>query len=274
MSWKKNSLPLYRRVPFDIEHLLQRCLDEAAAKLGKGTRVMVFFRADDIGAPGESFARLVDLFRCKRVPLTLSVVPAWLSRPRWQQLQDLCGKDQRLWCWTQHGWRHLNHEPQGKKLEFGPSRTASRKRQDLWLGFQRLRELMGEAFVPAFTPPWNRCDQETLTALPGLGFRALSRSLGERPPPPATITEYPVSVDLHTRKEQDDSDGWLNLLGELRENLANGFCGVMVHHQRMDNRAFVFMDLLLTKLKGWHCGRLVHLGSLLEEGYEPQETGC
>jgi len=270
MSWKKNSLLVYRRVPFDIEHLLQRSLEEAAGKLQEGNRVMVFFRADDIGVPGEGFARLVDLFRRKRVPLTLSVVPAWLSRPRWRQLKELCGQDQRLWCWTQHGWRHVNHEPRGKKLEFGPTRTASRKREDLRLGFQRLRQLMGEVFVPAFTPPWNRCDQETITALKVLGFRALSRSLGAQPPAPATIAEYPVSVDLHTRKEQEDRDGWRNLCEELRENLANGFCGVMVHHQRMDHRAFVFLELLLDKLKGWRYGRLVHLGTLLEESYKPQ----
>ena len=268
MSWKRNSLPLYQQVPFDIEHLLHRCLEEAAAELGKGDRVTIFFRADDIGVPGERFAKLVDLFRYKGIPLTLSVVPAWLTRPRWQQLQGLCGKDQRLWCWTQHGWRHVNHEPRGKKLEFGPNRAASRKREDLFLGYHRLRKLMGELFVPAFTPPWNRCDEETLIALAGLDYKALSRSLGARPPAPATIVEYPVSVDLHTRTEQDPINGWQNLCEELRENLARGFCGIMLHHQRMNHKAFVFLALLLDKLKGWRYGRLVHFGTLLEEGYE------
>jgi hypothetical protein len=33
------------------------------------------------------------------------------------------------------------------------------------------------------------------------------------------------------------------------------------------------LDLLLDKLKQWHYGRLVHLGTLLEEGYKPQEVG-
>ena len=127
MSWKKNSLSPYRLVSSEIELLLHGCLEGAAAKLQKGSRVIVFFRADDIGVPGEGFAKLIDLFRRKEVPLTLSVVPAWLSRPRWQRLQDLCGADRRLWCWTQHGWRHVNHEPQGKKLEFGPGRTASER---------------------------------------------------------------------------------------------------------------------------------------------------
>jgi peptidoglycan/xylan/chitin deacetylase (PgdA/CDA1 family) len=274
MSCQKSSSSLYRRVPLDIEHLLHRCLEEAAAKLQEDARVIVFFRADDIGVPGERFTKLVDLFRRKRFPLTLSVVPAWLTRPRWQQLQDLCGKDQRLWCWTQHGWRHVNHEPRGKKLEFGPSRTASRKREDLWLGFHRLREIMGEVFVPAFTPPWNRCDQQTLNALQGLGFQALSRNSGAQPPAPAKISEYSVSVDLHTRKELDDSHGWRNLCEELRDNLANGFCGIMLHHQRMNHGAFVFLELLLDKLERWNCGRFVHLGTLLEEGYKPQEVRC
>lgn len=265
MSWNNNFVSLWRQVPSDMEKLLQWCLEEAAAKLQHGRSVIVFFRADDIGVPGENFTRLVNLFRSHRVPLTLSVVPAWLTRPRWQQLQNLCGKDQRLWCWTQHGWRHFNHEPRGKKLEFGPSRKASRKREDLWLGFQRLSRLMGELFVPVFTPPWNRCDKETLTALQELGYQALSRCLDGQPPAPTALPEYPVSVDLHTRKEQDAHGGWQNLLEELRENLANGFCGVMIHHQRMNYAALVFLDLLLDKLKRWQYGRLVHLGTLLEE---------
>jgi hypothetical protein len=133
---------------------------------------------------------------------------------------------------------------------------------------------MGDVFVPAFTPPWNRCDEETLTALQGLGYMALSRSLGVQPPAPASLPEYPVSVDLHTRKEQDAEAGWQNLLEELRENLANGFCGVMLHHQRMNYAAFVFLDLLLDKLKGWQYGRLVHLGTLLEEDGKLQEVSC
>ena len=274
MRHNKNSLPLYRRVPHDIEDFLERCLKEAAAKLQKTTSVIVFFRADDIGVPGEGFAELIDLFRRKEAPLTLSVVPAWLTRPRWQQLQELCGKNQRLWCWTQHGWRHVNHEPRGKKQEFGPSRPASRKREDLWLGFKRLSEVMGEVFVPALTPPWNRCDTDTVTALEGLGYRALSRSSGAQPPAPDTVPEYPVSVDLHTRKEQDAGHGWQNLCGELKENLANGFCGIMIHHQRMDHRAFLFLELLLDKIKRCRFARIVHIGTLLEEGYKPQVVGC
>lgn len=268
MSVNHDLAPIWLEVPSHIEAELERYLERAADELQQHDDVVVFFRADDVGVPGSTFARLINVFRRHQVPLTLSVVPAWLTRTRWQQLQELCREDQPLWCWTQHGWRHLNHEPQGKKLEFGPSRSISRKRKDLFLGFQRLSELMGEVFVPAFTPPWNRCDEETLTALPDLGYKALSRSLAAQSLASATVPEYPVSVDLHTRKEKDGAKGWQNLLEELRENLARGFCGIMIHHKRMNDAAFIFLDVLLTALKGWQNGRLVHLGTLLEEGYE------
>jgi hypothetical protein len=133
---------------------------------------------------------------------------------------------------------------------------------------------MGKIFVPVFTPPWNRCDQETLTALQGLGYQALSRSVGVQPAAPAALPEYPVSVDLHTRKEKDPHQGWQNLLEELRENLAVGFCGVMIHHQRMNYAAYIFLDLLLDKLKRWQYGRLIHLGILLKEDRKLEEVRC
>jgi len=153
------------------------------------------------------------------------------------------------------------------KLEFGPSRSFSRKRKDLQTGFRRLNRLMGDAFTPAFTPPWNRCDSETLNALQELGYQALSRNLGAQPPAPAAVTDYPLIVDLHTRKEKD-CESWLqNFFKELRESLGNGFCGIMIHHQRMNNAAFDFLELLLSELKQRNFVRLVHVGTLLREGY-------
>ena len=137
----------------------------------------------------------------------------------------------------------------------------------LQAGFQRLRRLLGEAFTPAFTPPWNRCDSETLQALKELGYQAISRNLGAQPPAPYALTEYPVAVDLHTRKEKDGESGWQNFFKELREGLGKGFCGIMIHHQRMNNAAFDFLEVLLSELKRRNLPRLVHVGTLLREGY-------
>lgn len=270
MSPQENPAQLWLEIPSDIQNRLLRCLDEAAAELPRGDSQVVFFRADDVAVPSRTFTKLVSLFLGYQVPLTLSVVPAWLTKPRWQRILEVCGKDYHLWCWTQHGWRHFNHEAWAKKMEFGPSRPFAQKRKDLWLGCQRLRELMGEVFIPAFIPPWNRCDRETLTAIQELGYRALSRSVAAQPPALATVPEYPVSVDLHTRKEEVAHKGWQNLFKELKESLASGFCGIMIHHQRMNDTAFDFLDLLLHLLKQRHHTRLVHLGTLIKENFRTE----
>lgn len=267
MTSKKDPAALWLHIPADIERRLNYSLDQVVTELSPKDDSFVFFRADDVAVPSREFARLVDMFGRHQVPLTLAVVPAWLTETRWQRLVELCGRDLSLWCWIQHGWRHLNHEPPGRKLEFGPNRSFSRKQMDLQKGFQKLSRLLGDAFTPAFTPPWNRCDTETLKALKELGYQALSRNLGAQPPAPAELTEYPVSVDLHTRRETDGESGWQNFFIELRESLGKGFCGVMIHHQRMNDAAFDFLELLLSELKRRNLPRLVHLGTLLREGY-------
>lgn len=267
MTAGKKPAALWQHIPADIHRRLQHCLDQTVTELSHRNGSVVFFRADDVAVPGRNLARLFDIFGKHQVPLTLAVVPAWLTETRWQRLLELCRRDHSLWCWIQHGWRHLNYEPQGKRVEFGPSRSISRKRQDLQAGFQRLNRLLGDAFTPAFTPPWNRCDSETLKALKELGYQALSRNLGAQPSAPATLTEYPVSVDLHTRKEKNGESGWQNFFEELRESLGNGFGGIMIHHQRMNNAAFDFLELLLSELKRRNLPRLVHVDTLLREGY-------
>jgi hypothetical protein len=197
----------------------------------------------------------------------MAVVPAWLTGPRWQRILELCEGNWDLWGWVQHGWRHLNHESHGKKYEFGPGRSLSQKRKDLSLGLKRLRALIGEDLSPVFSPPWNRCDRETLGALLHLGYKSISRSQAAQPAAPPKLPDYAVSVDLHTRKERDPESGWQSLFAEIGESLSRGFCGIMIHHQLMDAAAFGFLDLLLSELKRLKDARLVHLGNLTEEGY-------
>jgi hypothetical protein len=116
---------------------------------------------------------------------------------------------------------------------------------DLRRGKDRLEEILGNEFFPVFTPPWNRCSDATLTALVRLNFRAVSRSCGARPSAPPNLPEFPVQVDLHTRKESVGADPWDAMLGELQEGVADGCCGIMLHHRRMDDGAFEFLERLL-----------------------------
>jgi predicted deacetylase len=192
---------------------------------------------------------MLDLFRKYGVCLCLAVVPAWLTSERWRYLKSFKKNRPSHWCWHQHGWRHVNHEAEGKKHEFGNARSRSQIKRDLRRGRYRLKRLMGEDFYPVFTPPWNRCSAKTLQALKDLGYAAISRSRGSKPSSPKGLPDLYVDVDLHTRKERSAVDGWNNLMRELERTIASGFCGIMIHHQMMNEAAFDFLELLLKTLK-------------------------
>jgi hypothetical protein len=210
----------------------------------------LFFRADDVGAPGANFARMAGLFRRHRVPLALAVVPCWLTRDRWRALREACGDG--LWTWHQHGWRHVNHEPHGKKQEFGPARPDADKARDMARGRERLAGIMDRAFTPVFTPPWNRMDAGALAAARELGYAAVSRHVGEREALAEGLRDIPVAVDLHTGREADPARAWRTLGAALQAGLdaepGGAPCGIMLHHQRMNHAAFAFLDRLLAKV--------------------------
>ena len=253
---------LWRFLPPDLSSRMDRCFSAALEKVDSKAPGYVFFRADDVAVPGANFIRFMDLFTRYRVPLCLAVVPAWLTQARWRHLKRIGQKAPSLWCWHQHGWRHVNHEPEGKKQEFGPSRSSSKIRDDLIRGKHHLHTLMGESFSPVFTPPWNRCDPKTLGILKGLKYQAVSRSKKSVPPSPDGLPDFAVSVDLHTRKEGHPLLGWECLFSELGSALSQSPCGIMIHHQRMNEAAFVFLEIFIQGLIRQPHLRLVHFMDL------------
>jgi hypothetical protein len=257
---------VWMRVPSDTRERLHRCLQIAQSRTDPQAEALIYFRADDVAVPGRQFARLMALFRRYRVPMCLGVVPAWLTAVRWKEISRLGGHTRDLWCWHQHGWRHVNHEQCGRKLEFGPGRSAAQIQADLNYGKERLDSLMGRDFLPVFTPPWNRCDQNTLDLLKKLGYAGVSRTRRAEPQAPPGLPEFPVHVDLHTRKDQDPASGWSNLSAELFQALCADRCGIMIHHQRMNEPAFAFLEMLLEMLVRQHHFRLVHFRDLVKAG--------
>lgn len=243
---------LWNEIPPDLDIRLAGALNRGLERV-PGGRATVWFRADDIAAPGENFFRMIEAFARHRTPLALAVVPAWLTSPRWEAVRDIAKPGAELWCWHQHGWRHANHEAVGKKQEFGPGRPAEAVVGDLRKGRDRLRDILEDEFYAAFTPPWNRCGPEALNGLIDLGFLALSRSEGANPPASSVLPEFPVNVDLHTRREGDPETGWENLLAELESAVSTGTAGIMLHHQRMNDAAVGFLDRFLP-LAGGHSG--------------------
>ncbi|RJQ63422.1 MAG: polysaccharide deacetylase [Desulfobacteraceae bacterium] len=234
-----------RPIP-DLRNRLQACIDRGCDRLDRRTEV--FFRADDIAVPGRSFTELMALFSEFETPMALALVPAWLTKARWRKLEALGCKKPELWSWHQHGWRHFNHEPAGKKSEFGPVRADADILHDLCLGRGRLKDLIGNLFFPVFTPPWNRCGPKTLRLLHELGFVAVSRGFDALPEAPAGLIELQVNVDLHTRKGKDGASDRRILFRDIDSAIGSGRCGFMLHHQRMNGAAFDFLKILLQVL--------------------------
>ena len=172
-------------------------LDEAPAP------VPFFVRDDDAGWGDDALWALLDRVAAAHVPVDVAVIPAAVTEALAGELnhrvEEARGGPGGL-AVHQHGWTHDNHEPTGRKCEFGPSRDPSEQREDLTRG----RTVMVEAFGPdagqVFVPPWNRCTPHTARLVHELGFQALSRDLSAGPAAVPGLAELPVTVDWFARR--------------------------------------------------------------------------
>ena len=240
---------LYLDGPGDIFTRIEQSMLAGLEQLDSIQPVPILFRADDIGVLSAPFSAMMRLFDHYQVPLCLAVVPTWLTRRRWDAIGEQIDTGSTLWCWHQHGWNHANHESSGKKNEFGPTRTAIALEGDIRKGRDRLVQLIGKDFIPFFTPPWNRCSKEAVQACKNLGFRGISRSRGEQKVP-AILPDFYINVDLHTRKEADQATALEGLCCEFRQASQDRWIGVMIHHQRMNDKAVHLLDRLLEFITG------------------------
>jgi peptidoglycan/xylan/chitin deacetylase (PgdA/CDA1 family) len=204
---------------------VQEELDSAPAP------VDVFFRDDDAGWRDDRLIALLDLFEQHALPLDLAVIPAALERSLAAELRARAGARLGL---HQHGFAHRNHEPDGRRFEFGPWRPYGAQRRDIEAGAGRLAALLGDVVQPIFTPPWNRCTSDTGRCLLELGFRALSRESRAAPLGLPGLRELPVGVDWCGRRHGvrfTAREAAERLAGALRDG---GPVGVMFHHAVMD----------------------------------------
>ena len=210
---------------------VQAALDSAPAP------VEMFFRDDDAGWANERLLALLDRFAEQALPLDLAVIPT--------ELDDRLAAGLRARSATQplglhqHGFAHRNHEPDGRRYEFGAHRAAADQRADIEAGAARLRALLGDLVQPIFTPPWNRCTVTTGRCLVELGFSVLSREWRATPLELPGLDERPIRVD------------WLKpeFIAHLSEAIRDGGrVGVMFHHAVMDTDDIARADELLALL--------------------------
>lgn len=218
----------------------------------------LFFRDDDAGWAQDRLDAMLEVFATLDVPVDLAVIPAVLTPDRardldrWRQRHSGIGLHQ-------HGYAHLNHEPEGRrKCEFGDARPQARQAADIMIGRKRLSAMLGQT-DPIFTPPWNRCADGTITCLSTLGFAAYSddgkaTQTGEGP------NHLPIDLDWERCRRED------RLVGALAALLAapRQRAGIMLHHATMDDDAIVELATITRALRAHPRIRCAKMRDLLE----------
>jgi len=227
----------------DVLAQLCRGLDELVAQQ---RTVNVFFRDDDVDEDEPSLRRLLAFFAEFEVPVNLEIIPAQLTDAAIGLLREAPA----LVELNQHGWQHVNHEEEGRKCEFGASRSFEEQLADIARGREVLEHAFGEAFSPVFTPPWNRCTEETHRALDQLGFLALSKLRGSKPVTGYGFRELSVTLDLFRWKGGAAMKPPDEFIGELTTQLQElGTVGIMLHHKMMNAEAYAMLPYLMNELR-------------------------
>lgn len=209
----------------------------------------VFFRDDDVDEDETTLRRLLRIFLLREIPINLGVIPGRLTAAGAELLKQSVSAAPALVELNQHGWLHLNHEREGRKCEFGPSRTYAEQLADIAQGQARMTEAFGPHWSPVFIPPWNRCCEDTYRAIDQLGFRALSAKQGSSVATGYRFKEISITLDLFNWR----SGARLRTSEEIVDDLITQSArqrtiGVMLHHKVMDERAFAFLESLLDAL--------------------------
>ncbi|MGI9305119.1 MAG: glycosyltransferase [Gammaproteobacteria bacterium] len=230
---------------------VKRSLFPALEDLEKrGKRVEIFFRDDDVDEDEDRLRELLDVAFARLVPVNLEIIPGRLTDAGAAMLKTIKGFDPVLMELDQHGWRHINHETEGKKCEFGGGRDYEQQYADIARGKRLLEEIFDQRFYPAFTPPWNRCTADTLKALDELGFAVFSKDRGKEPVTGYGFREISITLDLFTWKGAVRLRPAQETAAELAAQLQQlDRIGIMLHHKVMDAVAFDLFDALVAALQ-------------------------
>ena len=223
-------------------------LEYALSRLeSSGRTLKVFFRNDDVDVDELTLRQLLYTFWSLDTPLDLAVIPRRLTESCVVLLKEY---DRSQFGLHQHGWQHVSHEATGRKCEFGVSRSFDQQLKDIAKGQQRMNEAFWRSWSRVFTPPWNRCTEETYRALDQLGFEALSKDNGKPPISGYGFREISVTFDLYCWKGEPAMKSPENVFGELANQVGElDTIGIMLHHKVMDAAAFAFLEQLIESLR-------------------------
>ncbi|MEZ4713155.1 MAG: hypothetical protein R3A44_38560 [Caldilineaceae bacterium] len=234
-----------------LDTQLRPYLDQLAQRSGGGT-IHMFLRDDDINEDEDTLRQLLDISLARAVPVNLEVIPGSLTDAGARLVADHKRFTPHLVELDQHGWIHANHAVEGRKCEFGLSRSYAQQLDDIARGKALLEATFDELFSPVFTPPWNRCTPNTYQVLHELGFRIFSGMTGQAPVTGYAFRDISVTLDLYRWKGNPTMKAPQEIMTDLVAQIEAGApIGLLLHHKVMDADAFDFLDALLRTLRAY-----------------------
>jgi hypothetical protein len=136
-------------------------------------------------------------------------------------------------------------------------------------GRDLLAERLSGSVAPFFTPPWNRCTDETARVLARLGFSALSADASAPGREVPGLTEIPVSIDWTRAWSRAGRCALAEDLRSLARRLSGDpdppAIGVMLHHAVMGADELAALRELLALLGATRVAAVTSIGSVLSE---------
>ena len=240
--------------------------ESLADVFGSATRpVKVFFRDDDGGWADSQLDKMCSWFKDRRLPLDIAVIPQEMDNDSVSLISKWINDKQSAIRIHQHGYTHVNHQLEGRGCEFGSDRDYQQQYNDIFHGDEILKHHFGNTVDSVFTPPWNRCTDDTVAALTKCGFKYISRIAGSAP-----LTGLPsdgpgiraldVDVDwLKKRKGERLDDQALaaytfqmfesGISDRATADIDYDCIGVMLHHEHTHDNEYRLLDELVSVIR-------------------------
>jgi len=225
---------------------LARTALEAARDNGR--TLAFWWRDDDARRPTAPLTRLLALRRAVGVPLALAVIPEGVEAGL---AEVLSGGD--AVAVLLHGWRHVNHAPEGqKRAEFGDHRPLGVMLDEAAAGRAALAALFPGRFLSAFVPPWNRIGEGVRARLAGAGLPGLSTFGRTASADPHRLNTHLDLMNWREARGLTPAEADRLLAAEIDHRLHG--CGdgepigLLSHHLQHDEAAWTLLDALLDVL--------------------------
>ncbi len=208
----------------------------------------LIIRLDDVRDLSPRLVAVWDVLERHGAAVHLGAIPIDVHEGAAARLLERAARSGSRVSVQQHGYRHVNHGQGKRKFERG----FEEQRADLAAGQRILTDMFGPLFDGVFVPPFDRCGALGMQALAELGFVGISvieTSSAPRDPrvPQVLMTVDPVDWKASTHRPWDQTT---QALGERLER--DGYAGLELHHEVMDEAAVNGLDRLLEQLRGVH----------------------